>query len=311
MFGWPRKSRSTSGTGGTWRYRWLCLIHFWNFFTIYVFEVRKVICDIPTELPCSGDLENPGQLPVQEVLEGTDDFVLWIFTISSVCMFSRSRNSLLTFPMSCYVWVTSKTQVNFRYRRYSKVLMNVSYWFWKYLHCLCFWGQGIHCWHSYRATIFGWPWKSRSTSGSRGTDDFVLRIFTISSVFMFLRSRNPMPTFLLIYHVRVTSKLLVNFRYMRYLKVLMILSYGFSQFLQYLCFRGQGIHCRHSYRATRFEWLWKSRSTSGSRGTDDSDLHDFEISSLFMFSRLRNPLLIFPLSYHVRVTSKIWVNFRY
>ena len=72
-------------------------------------------------------------------------------------------------------------------------------------------------------------------------------IFTISSVLMFLRSRNPMPTFLLIYHVRVTLKIQVNFRYRRYLKVLMILSYGFSQFLQYLCFRGQGIHCRHSY----------------------------------------------------------------
>ena len=76
MFGWPRKSRSTSGTGGTWRYWWLCLINFWNFFTIYVFEVREFISDIPTELPCSGDLENPGQLPVQEVLEGTDDCVL-------------------------------------------------------------------------------------------------------------------------------------------------------------------------------------------------------------------------------------------
>ena len=31
--------------------------------------------DIPTELPCSGDLENPGQLPVQEVLRGTEDCV--------------------------------------------------------------------------------------------------------------------------------------------------------------------------------------------------------------------------------------------
>ena len=59
-------------------------------------------------------------------------FVLWIFTISSVFMFSRSRNPLLTFPMSCYVWVTSKIEVNFRYRRYSKVLMIVSYRFWNF-----------------------------------------------------------------------------------------------------------------------------------------------------------------------------------
>ena len=31
---------------------------------------------------------------MQEVVEGTDDFVLWIFTISSVFMFSGSRNPL-------------------------------------------------------------------------------------------------------------------------------------------------------------------------------------------------------------------------
>ena len=49
---------------------------FHNFFTIYVFEVKESMYDIPTELPCLSDLENPSQLPVQEVLEGTDDFVL-------------------------------------------------------------------------------------------------------------------------------------------------------------------------------------------------------------------------------------------
>ena len=51
-------------------------MNFRNFFTIYVFEVKESISDIPTELPCSGDLENLGQLPVQEVLDGTDDCVL-------------------------------------------------------------------------------------------------------------------------------------------------------------------------------------------------------------------------------------------
>ena len=39
---------------------------------------------IPTELPCSGDLKNPGQLPFQEVTRGADDCVVWIFTISLV-----------------------------------------------------------------------------------------------------------------------------------------------------------------------------------------------------------------------------------
>ena len=37
-------------------------MNFYNFFTIYVFEVREFIFDIPTKLPCSGDFENPSQL---------------------------------------------------------------------------------------------------------------------------------------------------------------------------------------------------------------------------------------------------------
>ena len=54
-------------------------MNFWNFFSIYVFEVKESIAGIPTELPYSSDLENPGRLPVQEGLRGTDDSVLWIF----------------------------------------------------------------------------------------------------------------------------------------------------------------------------------------------------------------------------------------
>ena len=83
-------------------------------------------------------------------------------------MFSRSRNPLLTFLLSYHVRVTSKIQVNFRYRRYSKVLMILCYKFLKFLQYSCFRGQEIHCWHSYWATMFGWPRKSRSTSGTGG-----------------------------------------------------------------------------------------------------------------------------------------------
>ena len=39
-------------------------------------EGEESIFDIITELPCLGDLKNPDQLLVQEVLEGTDDCVL-------------------------------------------------------------------------------------------------------------------------------------------------------------------------------------------------------------------------------------------
>ena len=130
------------------RYWWFCLMNFWNFFNIYVFEVKESIAGIPTEQPCSGYLENPGQLPVQ---------------------------------------------------RYSKVLMIVSYKFLTFLHNLCFWGQATQFWHFYRANMFGWPQKSRSTSGSGGTDDSDLWIFEISLLIMFSRSRNPLLIFLLSY----------------------------------------------------------------------------------------------------------------
>ena len=67
MFGWPRKSRLTSGPTRTRRYWWLCLADFWNFFTIYVFEVSESFDDVPTELLCLGDLKNSGHLLVLEV----------------------------------------------------------------------------------------------------------------------------------------------------------------------------------------------------------------------------------------------------
>ena len=54
--------------------------------------------------------------------------VLWIFTISTLFMSSKSRNTTLTFLLSYHVWVTSKIQVNFRFERY-----------WWYCH--------INCWN--------------------------------------------------------------------------------------------------------------------------------------------------------------------
>ena len=63
------------------------------------------IFDIISELPGLGDLENPDQLPVQEVFEGTDDCVLWILKISSLVMFSKVGNPFLIFLLSYYVSV--------------------------------------------------------------------------------------------------------------------------------------------------------------------------------------------------------------
>ena len=57
------------------------LIDFRNYFIPYVFEVKESISRSFTKLPCLDDLENSGQLPVLQVLEGTDDWVSWIFVI--------------------------------------------------------------------------------------------------------------------------------------------------------------------------------------------------------------------------------------
>ena len=62
------------------------------------------------------------------------------FEFMTVFMFSRVKNPFLTLLLSYPTWVTSKIQINFRYRRYLKVLMIVSYEFLKFLHYLCFQG---------------------------------------------------------------------------------------------------------------------------------------------------------------------------
>ena len=99
----------------------MCLIDFRNFLTIHVFGVKESIADISTELPCLGDLENPGRLPVQHVLGGTGDCVLSNFEISSLFMFLRSGNPLLTFLLSYHVRATSKIQVTFPFKRFLKL----------------------------------------------------------------------------------------------------------------------------------------------------------------------------------------------
>ena len=79
-FGWPHKWRSSQGH--TWKKMTWPVLLIWSsqkfeFMTIFMFSKgEESIFDIITELPCLGDLENPDQLPVQEVLEGTDDCVL-------------------------------------------------------------------------------------------------------------------------------------------------------------------------------------------------------------------------------------------
>ena len=207
------------------RYWWYCPINCWNFQTIHVFEVRKSIAGISTELPSLSYLENLGQLPVQGYLKGADDCIPWIFTISSLFMFSKSRNPLLTFLLSYDVRVTSIIQVNFRFERY---------------------------WWSLTLTV--------------------LWTFEIFTLFVFSRSGNPLLIFLQSYQVRVISKIQVNFWFNTYSEVLVNVSYRFLKFLDYPCFWGQRIQCWYFYQATMFDWPRKSKSTSGSKGTDDTVL---------------------------------------
>ena len=87
------------------RYWWFCLMNFLNFHTIHVFEVRESIADISTELPCLGDLENPGRLPVQPVLGGTGQ-ICSKFISSRAKVVGRSHVRL-TLYCQLYCHVTS------------------------------------------------------------------------------------------------------------------------------------------------------------------------------------------------------------
>ena len=147
------------------RYWWFCLVNFGNFFNIYVFEVKKSIADIPTELPCSGDLENPGQLPVQRYTKVLMivSYKFWHFFTIYVFEVKQPNLDISTELLPCSDDLKNPGQLPVQV-----VLMILSYGFLKFLYYLCFRGQGIHCWYSYWTTLFGWSRKSGSTFGSRG-----------------------------------------------------------------------------------------------------------------------------------------------
>ena len=99
----------------------------------------------------------------------------------------------------------------------------------------------------YRIKIFELPlWviskmkvKSRSHLEKMTWPVFLIRSsqkIEFMTMFMFSRARNPFLTLLLSFHFWVTSKIQVNFRYRRNSKVLMIVSYRFSKFLDYIRF---------------------------------------------------------------------------
>ena len=73
---------------------------FRDFSIPYVFEVKESIFRSFTKLPCLENFEIQSQFPVSQVVESTDDWVLWIFVISSFPTFSSSRNPFFAFLQS-------------------------------------------------------------------------------------------------------------------------------------------------------------------------------------------------------------------
>ena len=67
---------------------------FSNFFISYVFDVNESVFRSFTRPLCSGDVENPSQLPVLLELEGTDVWVLWIFVISFISYIFKVNESI-------------------------------------------------------------------------------------------------------------------------------------------------------------------------------------------------------------------------
>ena len=95
---------------------------FLKFLDYPCFEVKESIADISTELLCLGDFENPGWLPVQHVPGGTwglcpVDF--WNFFTIYVLEVSESFHDI--FLLRYYVWETSKIQVTFWFKRFSRL----------------------------------------------------------------------------------------------------------------------------------------------------------------------------------------------
>ena len=87
------------------------------FFILYVFDVKESVFRSFTRPLCSGDLKNPGQLPVLQELESTDGWVSWIFVIFSFPTFSKSR-----FDKTTMFGCPQKSRSTSGFRRYSRVL---------------------------------------------------------------------------------------------------------------------------------------------------------------------------------------------
>ena len=72
----------------------MSLMDFSNFFILYVSDVKESVYRCFTRPLFSDNLENLGQLPVLQELEGTDGWVLWIFVISLLLYVFEVKESI-------------------------------------------------------------------------------------------------------------------------------------------------------------------------------------------------------------------------
>ena len=131
---------------------------------------------------------------------------------------------------------------------------------------------------------------------------------------MFLRSRNPLPTFLLSYHVWVTLKIQVNFRFSGDWWFCLIIVLNFSTIYVFEVEESIADIPNELISLVDLKNPGQLLVQEVLRGTDDSVLWNFIISQLYMFSRARNPFLTFLLSYLLWVTSETsstgsWLRF--
>ena len=107
LHGQPQKSRSISCPGDTRKYWWFCRMNFHNFSNIYVSKVEKYIVNIPTKLPCLGDLKKSRSTSCRG---GTWRYYLWLCPIDFNNFFlhfmlSRSRNNYWhSYRVSLFEW---------------------------------------------------------------------------------------------------------------------------------------------------------------------------------------------------------------
>ena len=99
-----------------------------SFIALYnILKVKEFTTDISVMLPyryhpCFDDLEKQYQFPYQNVLEGPDVCVLWIFILFFILYAYEFAESISDIPTIIYI-VTSKIQVSFLFRKSQKVLI--------------------------------------------------------------------------------------------------------------------------------------------------------------------------------------------